>query len=196
MNLVEVGKKLRVAIHLLGSLRAVAETIGLSEEMVRQFTRVERLSQPVKGLVASGQLNSVDLADRLSRLPPEDQLPVARCVIASELNPADVRAVLGLRKTSPGTPISKIIDRIGRSRNMREYVAEFLMPTPIPTRSLLTKRLSGLVGRPHVRQLEMAGGIGRIVLDSRGKLALEQVAKKAGLTKREFLQRLVSGKVR
>ena len=196
LTLVEVRDELRTAIALLGSRRAVADVISLSDEMVRQFTRVDKLSPAVKQLAASGELTSVDLADRLSRLPREDQLPVAQRVLSGELTPADVRALLGVRKTSPQTPIKRLIERIKRSRNIREYVAEFLMPTRAPSRACLKKRLSEVVGTQHLRRLELGEAVGRVVVDRQGKSALEQGAKSAGLTKREFLQRLVSGEVR
>lgn len=196
LTLVEVAEKMHVAIALLGSLRAVADRIGLSEEMVRQFTRVEKLSPSVKQLAASGRLTSVDLADRLSRFPPEDQLQIARAVLSGDLTPADVRALLGVRKSSPRAQIRDLMDRIKSTRNIREYVAEFLMPRPAPTSACLMKRLSKVVGGEHLRRLEIGEVIGRAVLDTRGKLALEDAAKRARLTKRELLRRLVSGEVR
>ena len=193
LSLLEIREKLRTAVELLGSLRAVADVLGLSQEMLRQFTRVEKLSAPVRALVAARKLDSVDLADRLSRLPLQDQLPVTERAISGELTPADVRAILGVRRTSPQTPINEIIDRIIASRNIREYVAEFLAPTPAPTHARLMTRLSRLLGKQHIRRVEMNENAGRVVLDSQGRSALEQGAKKMGLTKREFLQRLVSG---
>jgi hypothetical protein len=193
LTLVQVAEKLRVAIRLLGSPRAVAEAIGLSDEVVRQFGRVVKLSPAVKELAARGDLRSVDLMDRLSRLPPEDQMPVARGVLTHELNPADVRAILGIRRSSPGIKITKAINRVKRSRNIREYVAEFAVPTPPLSASRLSQRVSKLVGRQHLRRLELGEKVGRLVLDAQGKRALDDAARKRRLTKREIIRRLIDG---
>ena len=195
LSLVEVAGKLRVAVAFLGSLRAVAEKLGLSEEMVRQFTRVEKLSPSVKQLAATGRLNSVDLADRLSRFPAEDQLVIARCVLSGDLTPSDVRALLGVRKSSPGTAIADLIDRIKKTRNIREYVAEFLMPHRAPSRAWLQSRLLEVVGSKHLLRLELDGQSGRAVIDAQGKRALEDAARRARITKRELVRRVVRGEV-
>src|ERR1019366_10183070 len=61
LNLVEVSEKLRAAVQFLGSLRAVADALGLSDETVRQFSRIEKLSPGVKKLISSGQITGMDL---------------------------------------------------------------------------------------------------------------------------------------
>ncbi len=196
LTLVEFVEYLRVAEKLLGNLRKVAERISLSEEMVRQFTRVEKLSPPVRRLAASGELSSVDIADRLSRLPTDDQLMVARGILAGKLTPYDLRAILALRKTTPRTPIRKIIDRIISSRNIRVYLAEFVVPEPPVPDSIIMGRISRALGRGHVKRVETSGRFGRVVLDDEGKIALEQSARKERITKWELLHRLVRGEVR
>lgn len=196
LNLAEVSKKLRTAIGLLGSLRAVAEALGLSDETVRQFSRIEKLAPDVKKLVARGQITSMDLADRLSRFPAADQCPVARAVASGAMDAHDVRAVLALRKTMPKVPVQQLIRRVQSSRNIKEYVAEFLVPEPPPSPSALLKRLSRVFARRDVRNLEMGEGIGRLFLTARGKTALERAAREQGVTKRELLQRLINGDIK
>lgn len=196
LNLVDVNEKLRTAVRILGSLRAVADALGLSDETVRQFGRIEKLAPEVMKLLEKGQIRSMDLADRLSRFPPADQHPVAAAVVAGRLDARDVRAVLALRKAMPEEPIQRAIRRIRGSRNIKEYVAEFLTPRPAPTRATLLKRLSPVLGRREVRGIEAGTTVGRVLLTVEGKKALEEAARKARMTKREFLQRLVSGEVR
>jgi len=195
LNLVEVSEKLSTAQRLLGSSRAVARALGLSDETVRQFARVEKLSPDVKKLLASGQITSMDLADRLSRFPSADQHPIAAAVVSGIVDAHDVRAILALRKTLPKVPVQRLIRRIRRSRNIREYVAEFLMPHPNPGSSALLKRLSHVFARRDIRGLEMGEAVGRLLLTANGKGALEHAARKEGATKREVLQRLINGEV-
>lgn len=196
LNLVEVSEKLRTAVRLLGSLRAVAEALGLSDETVRQFSRIEKLSPDVRKLLASGQITSVDLADRLSRLPSADQHPIGAAVVSGTLDARDVRALLALRKAMPKVPVQQLIRRIRGSRNIREYVAEFLTPHPPASRAALLKRLSPVLGRREIRNLEIGDTVGRLYLTESGKKALEDTARKEGVTKRVLLQRLINGEVR
>jgi hypothetical protein len=193
LNLIEVDEKLRTAVTLLGSLRAVADALGLSDETVRQFSRIQKLSPDVRNLLATGQITSMDLADRLSRLPAADQYTVATAVASGTLDARDVRAILALRKAIPKAPVEKLIRRIQNSRNIREYVAEFLTPQPTPSSRDLLRRLSLVLGPSQVRGLEMNERIGRVILTVAGKKALEHAARKEGITKRELLQRLIDG---
>ena len=195
LNLMEVSKKLRTALRLLGSLRAVADALGLSEETVRQFSRIEKLSRDVKKLLASGQITSMDLADRLSRFPAGDQHAIATAVISGTLDARDVRAILALRKAMPKASIKRHIRRIQRSRNIKEYVAEFRSPEPNPSLGALARRVSGVLGAREIRRLEADGVVGRVTLSAKGRKALEDAARRQAVTKRELLQSVIDGKV-
>ena len=195
LNLVEVNEKLRTAVQLLGSLQAVADALGLSDETVRQFSRIGKLSPDVRKLLVNGQITSMDLADRLSRLPSADQHPIAAAVVSGTLDAPDVRAILPLRKAMPEVPVQQLIRRIRGSRNIKEYVAEFLTPHPTPSSTTLLRRLSRVLGRREVRGLEMGGIVARLFLTASGKKALENTAREEGVTKRALLQRLVKGEV-
>jgi hypothetical protein len=191
LNLIEVSEKLRTAVRLLGSLRAVADALGLSEETVRQFSRTEKLSPDVREFLQNGQITSMDLADRLGRLPLADQRPVAEAVARGTLDARDVRAVLALRKAMPKVSIQGLVRRIRGSRNIREYVAEFLTPHPTPSSNTLLKRLTRVLPRDEVRGLETRDVVGRLFLSANGKKALEDKAREEGVTKRVLLQRLI-----
>jgi hypothetical protein len=196
LNLVEVAEKLQTATRLMGSLNAVAHALGLSDETVRQFSRIEKLSPNVRKLLASGQITSMDLADRLSRLPSGDQYPVAAAVVSGTLDARDVRAILPLRKTMPKVPIQRLIQRIRASRNIKEYVAEFLTPHPIPNSATLLGRLSRFFAPRDLRGLEIGDVVGQLFLTAKGKKVLQDTAREEGVTKRELLQRLINGEVR
>jgi len=193
LDLVTLGEKLETAIKLLGSLRAVADALGLSDETVRQFGRVNKLSPEVKRLVASGQIAGMDIADRLSRFPAPDQLPIASAVASGSLDAQDVRALLSLRKQNPRASIQRLIQRIRKSRNIREYVAEFIPPPPEVSNSELVNRVSRAIVRRDIRGVEIEDGIGRLILTVNGKRALERAARERDMTKREILQNLVNG---
>lgn len=195
LDLIEVSKKLGTALRLLGNLHAVAQALGLSDETVRQFNRIEKLSPDVKKLLAGGRITSMDLADRISRFPIPDQPPIAVGVVSGKLDAQDVRAILGLRKVSPKASIQQLIERIKRSRNIKEYVAEFITPRSSPSSTVLRRRLSPVFAPNDIRDVEIGDVVSRLVLTATGKKALETAARKQGMTKRALLQRLVNGEV-
>ena len=195
LSLLEVCHKAKVARDALGSLHALAQAIGLSDEMVRQFLRVEKLAPEVKRLVAGGKITGVDVADRISRLPAPDQLPVARLVVSRELDLQDVRAILSFRKTAPRVPIGKVINRIKRSRNIREYVAEFVIPQTGATPAVMLNKFAAVFGKSNIRSLEIECQIGRIVITAEGKKILLNKAKTLRLSKGELIKRIVAGEV-
>ena len=85
-NLLEVAQQLQIARRILGSQKAVAERIGLSEEMLREFASVKKLCPFVKEMIEGGHLTSIDVAYRLNMLPDSEQKLVALAYAAGELN--------------------------------------------------------------------------------------------------------------
>jgi hypothetical protein len=195
LNLLEVARKLRIARGAIGSLKKLSDAIGLSEEMLRQFSRVEKLSRDVKDLLAKGDIQSVDIADRLSRLPMQDQSTVAQEVAKGCLNSADIRAIVSLRKALPLLRIKSVIDRVKASRNIKEYVVQFLVP---PERGKPNKYIElqfiRLLGRENLRSFSIKNGVGTLVLNTTGENRLQEIAKQEGLTKRKLVDQIVSGK--
>lgn len=77
LPLTEIAKWLQVAREKLGSYAAVANRIGLSPQMLRQFSYVQRLAEPVQRLFETRRLDSVDAVAHLAMLSPSDQKEVA-----------------------------------------------------------------------------------------------------------------------
>jgi len=64
---------------LYGSQKAVAERVGLSSEMVREFRKVLTLPQEVQDMLRTRQIDRLDVAYRISMLnDPDEQVRVAR----------------------------------------------------------------------------------------------------------------------
>jgi hypothetical protein len=192
LNLLEIADKLRTAQKVLGSLGAVASAVGVSDEMLRQFARVDKLIPEVKQLLAKSQITAVDVADRISRLPPKDQFPVAQAVAAGALNSADVRAIVSLRKTDARIPIAQAIARVSISRNIREYIVEFVVPDRLMETGWLENQFSSIIGAQNIRSLKVRKKVGRIIITEKGKRILEAAARRAGLTKRELVKQILT----
>ncbi len=171
----------------------MAERIRLSEEMLRQFATVNDLSPKVKKLVAQRKIDRVDVAHRLSKLPPSEQYLVATLVAAGELDSDDVRAVVALRRSARILDIREVVERVKSSRNIKEYIAYFPVPTAPRNLKALRPRLADLVGEANIRSLTFQGALGTLVLNAEGRKRLAEAAKAAGLTKRKLIDRIVQG---
>lgn len=194
LNLGEVGKMLGIACEGLGSLNKVADTIGLSTQMLREFSRYEKLESDVKKLIDEGKIQSVDIMVRISRLPTADQLAVAKAVGRGILTSDDVRAIVSLRKALPQETITKVIDRVITSRNIKEYVIEFLIPEGEKS-TKIKERFKKLLGNERIVSFVGKNGIGTMILNVDGKNRLQDIAKKKRLTKRSLINKVISGEL-
>lgn len=196
LNLLEIAKKIEVARKGLGDLKKLSEAIGLSTEMLRQFSRVTKLSPEVQRYVTQGVIKSVDIADRISRLPREDQLLVAQAVVRGELSGDDVRAIVSFRKHQPKFPIREIISCVTSSRSIKEYVVQFLIPAGEKKLNHIETRFVKLLGKDKVCSVNAEKGVGNLILNIEGKKQLELIAKEKSLTKRELVEKVISGEVK
>lgn len=195
LNLVQIAKKIEIARKGLGNLKSVSEAIGLSTEMLRQFSRVTKIAPEARRFVTEGAIQSVDIADRISRLPPADQFLVAQAVAHGKLNGDDVRAIVSFRKDQPKLPISKVISCVTDSRNIREYVVQFLVSAEEELKNI-EERFSKLFGQDGVRSVNVEKGLGTLILNKEGKKRFELIAKRKGLTKRALVEKIISGEVK
>lgn len=176
LSLTEIAIWLEVAVAELGSYTAVAERIGISSKMLRQFSYVRRLSDGVQRLFESRQLDSVDAAAHLAMLPVRDQQVVADAVVAGEINTIDLRAVVELRQLEKGCPIADLLRRVTESKVRREYVAEFVV-RGTRSREEILAAFAQYIPSSDIVSLEIEGALGRLVLTPNGKNALVRVAK-------------------
>jgi hypothetical protein len=192
LNLIDIGQKLSIARRYMESLEAVSSAVGLSPEMLRQFARVEALCPSVRALIKEGGIRSVEIADRISRLPTEDQLYVAEKVARGELNSSDVRAVLAHRKTAPSLPIYRVVRDVLASKNTREYLIEFRIPKHAD-KNTVQSRLELFFGEDAIYDIKARGATGDACLTEAGRRHLEDAAKKKRLTKRQMVDIVISG---
>lgn len=193
LNLIEIADKLKVARKYL-STKEIAEKLSLSTEMVREFGRVDLLVPSVKVLIEKRKISGIDIADRLSRLPAKDQLQVAKEVGKGNLRTEDLRALVSLRRMIPGAHIDELIKRVHASKNIKEYVVEFRIPSHvIKNGDVVKERLTNYFGLEHIRNMEISpNGIGNIVLDEAGKDKLISGAKRFLVSKGEMLRMIIS----
>lgn len=192
LSLTRIANLLKVAVSELGTYLAVAERVGISAKMLRQFSNVERLSKPVKDLFEERTLDSVDAATHLAMLSDGDQLPVARALADGLIDTGDVRAVVQSRATRPTEPIQNLVDRVRDSKTKQHYVAEFIIRGLPGQRELLTE-FSRYIHPADIIKIETDGALGRLVLTRSGKDQLSRAAKNLGVSTKHVIAEILSG---
>jgi hypothetical protein len=177
----EISAWLNIAIKELGSIHEVADRIGLSVKMLRQFLYVTKLTKPVQMLFADRKIDSVDTAVHMTMLNKNDQTVVGQSVANGQLDSADVRGIVELRKKLPGESIRGLIDRIKSTRNVKEYIAEFVVRSRATDERAILRRFSKVLGKQNIISIRLEGSIGRIVLNSTGKSSLQKAAANKGV---------------
>lgn len=186
LPLTEIARWLQIAVCRLGGYSAVADRIGLSAKMLRQFSYVPKLSNPVQDLFTTRRLDSVDAAVHLAMLPADDQKPVADALAAGEIDTSDVRAIIDLRRAGRSESSRDILERVKSSKTIKEYIAEFIAGgTPSPDR--LRDAFTRYIPPSEIVRLEIDGPAGRLVLTGKGKTALAKAARTFGVPLKSVL---------
>lgn len=123
VNILEVAEALKSLHALYGSLDKVSESVKLSKEMIREFSKLLHLTDEVKGLIRKGFINSVDIGYRICRLREKDQIVLAKNVISRNLSSCDVRNIVRYKLDNPYIDINTIIRRVLESKDRKYYVA-------------------------------------------------------------------------
>ena len=192
LPLTEIAKWLKLAVAKLGSYAAVADRLGLSAKMLRQFSYVERLAKPVQELFQKRELDSVDAATHLAMLPVADQKVIARALALGKADTGDIRAVIQSRQSGQSGRISHVLNRVRQSKSTQEYVAEFVI-RGAPTRAALLRAFKRYVPAREILRLEISGALGRLILTHKGKQALAKTARDLGVSLRNVISSILQG---
>jgi DNA-binding transcriptional regulator YdaS (Cro superfamily) len=176
LPLTEIAKWLEIAVAKLGSYEAVAQRIGLSPHMLRQFSNVRRLPESVQQLFESRQLDSVDACTHLAMLPETEQIILATALTSGEIDTKDLRAIVQLHQRDRSSSIDDLLQRVKESKTRHEYVAEFVV-RGAKTRAALLSAFEKHIPPKEIVRLEVNGAFGRLVLTQKGKQALSNTAR-------------------
>jgi len=126
VDLITVAESCEYLVDLYGSQKAVAEKVGLSAEMIREFRKLLNLPKEVKDLISSREIDRLDVAYRISMLQePEKQVAAAR-TIANLPSSKDVRDILRLSE-SADLPIeeSKKMVLDAKPKGLHIFIVDF-----------------------------------------------------------------------
>jgi hypothetical protein len=192
LPLTDIAKWLKIAVAKLGSYSAVADRIGLSSKMLRQFTSVQRLSEPVQKLFQTKQLDSVDAATHLAMLPARQQEAVARALAFGKIDTSDIRAVIQLRQRGQSGSITSLLKRVSDSKAKQEYVAEFVV-RGLPSRASIQRMFERYIPTKEILRLELNGALGRLVLTKQGNRALAKAARTLHVPFKNVISTMLQG---
>lgn len=192
LPLTEVARWLDVAVKKLGSYSAVAERLGLSTKMLRQFSYVGRLTPSVQQLVATRKLDSVDAITHLAMLPIKHQQAVARALETGKIDIPDVRPVVQLQRANYSDSINEIISRVKKNKTRREYIAEFVVRGSRDAESIV-KSFEKYISPKEIIRVELDGALGRLVLTATGKKQLMRAARALGTAMTQVIPAILEG---
>ena len=176
LPLTEIAKWLEIAVAKLGSYETVAQRIGLSPHMLRQFSNVRRLPESVQQLFESRQIDSVDASTHLAMLPEKEQNILAAALTSGEIDTKDLRAIVQLHQREKSSSIDDLLRRVKESKTRHEYVAEFVV-RGARSRAVLLSAFETYIPPQEIVRLELNGAFGRLVLTQKGKQALSKTAR-------------------
>lgn len=190
LPLTEIAKWLMVAVQKLGSYSAVAERIGLSPQMVGQFSSVNRLVPSARRLVASRKLDSVDAVAHLAMLPEKHQKAVAEALESGEIDTSDIRSVVQLQRADYSDSIDAILKRAKNIKTRREYVAEFVIRGSRDPNRIL-KTFKKYISPKEIIRVDIEGALGKLVLTQTGKKELFRAAHDLGTSINQVIPRIL-----
>jgi cell division protein ZapA (FtsZ GTPase activity inhibitor) len=177
LPLTAVAEALANAIAHLERYSVVADRIGLSAKMLRQFAYVNRLAPDVQRLFCDRRLDSVDVAVHLSMFSEEEQPVLAAALVNGEIDASDLRAIVELRRLGTRGTIQTLINRVKRSKTKQEYIAEFVVRGG-RRENEVRMAIERYIPPDEIIRVEVDGALGRLVLTKKGKVLLRRAAKK------------------
>lgn len=192
LDLLTIAEYVETARLGLGSLRAVSDVVGVSEQQLREFLSARKLSLPAQRLIRERKVDSVDVVRELAKLPASDHLSVARQVANGTLGSKDLRAVIALRRSAPATGVDHAVRRVLDSRNIKEYVAEFRLARSADA-DRVRQRFERLLGGSNVRSFVVRDGVAHLALNAAGMRRLQAAARQMKVTKSEVVESTARG---
>ena len=125
VDLLTIAKSCEYLVGLYGSQRAVADKIGISAEMIREFLTTLKLSAPVQELVSSRRIDSVDIVRELSALSDSSkQLAAAETFVnTSSKDVRDIKRLVGETKVSIEDAI-KVVS-VAKPKGLHIFLVDF-----------------------------------------------------------------------
>ena len=134
-NWIEIANNCKQLVDYYGSMREVAEKLGVNYEIIRSILKLLTLPEEVKSLVKNNEI-LFDVGQRIARINDrETQTKVAKAVVG--LPSHDAREVIQYAKKNPDADLEDFKRRVIKSKNRMEKVHLTIIPLKEETYSFL-----------------------------------------------------------
>ncbi len=177
----EIASAIGYCLSKIGGYSTLSDRVGLSETMLRQFTRIHNLDLSIQNLFKERILDSVDVIPQLAQLSIDDQRYVAEQLSKNTINTKDVRAVREIRKRDKSTLIEEIVRHVETSKSKKVFVAEFVLRGGVKLDAALN-RIGEYISKSNIIDASADGALAKLTLNEDGNIELRKTAKKLGVT--------------
>lgn len=124
-NLITVAKAFDYLVKFYGSRKAVAKNVGLSAEMVREFSTLLEMPKQVRDLFESRKIDSIDIGKELASLGDKQKQLAAAKMIADQPT-KDVRDIKRLIRRDK-FPVKKSLEMVleAKPKGLHIYMTDF-----------------------------------------------------------------------
>jgi len=202
LDLIEISDRIELLKKEFDSLNILAKKIGISDEMVREFSSVRTLPEEVKEFIKKRKIDSIDIAYRLSLLnDSKRQIDLAKKIIEKELLSKDVREIVAILRMSSGISVNKAILKYKETKDIIRY--KFILPLKRLPKKLhkidnhklsqhIQKKIEKKLGFNSVYESSIYMDLLMLILTEDGFYYLKKRARELGITKKELILRFVS----
>lgn len=142
------AKACRFLKKLYGSCAKVAEKVGVSSEIIREFDSLNDLPDEVQQMISTGNIK-LDTGYRIStKIKGKNrQIDIARVVAG--VDAFDARAIIEYAQKNPEMPVEEVKSRVLGSKTKREKIHLFILPLEEATFQMLKLHSIKLKVRPE-----------------------------------------------
>lgn len=176
-SIVEIAKDIEDLKNMKGSLSKISDFIGVSEGMLNQFIRVNKIVPKGKELVSKRIIDSVSLVNNLAKFSENDQNYLITEFIDNKITSSDIKLLSPLRRQFPNESISNLIEKLKKSENQKVSIINFdinELKKSIPT---LKIEIEKIIDSSELIDLSSTNQIGTIKITPKGEKILRKVAK-------------------
>jgi hypothetical protein len=191
VSLLDFHNWLEKAINALGSLQLVADSIGLSTRMLKQFLVIEKLDKSVLPHVKARTLDSIDTLNYLARFTHRDQRNLLPILLKKQLSSKDLRSVYQQRSVLPDTSIAQLIKRVASGKNRRVYELQFVLRGDL-TKEQIAHRVRAITKPEGLEAVALDGPVGKVLLSRDGLQRFRTYARDKRIAFKSVLSHLLN----
>lgn len=193
LDILSIAGMIEEARQITGTLKEVAEQVGLSEIMLKKFLAALKLDPAIQDLIRKRELDKVQIIYTMKGLPLDEQKFIASKVISGKLNTQDIKVLVPLRNKLSNEKIENVLDKLLKSKNIKVYKANILLHARRGNSEDYNKKISKYFSETDIHDVTCGSNFLEVYFTKEGLQKLKQLASADGTSIKEFLNNLVNG---